>query len=228
MSDDLIFREVDEDLRHEQLQKLWKKYGAYIVAVAVLIVAGVAGYKGWNWYQARRAADSGVRFEAALRLAEEGREAEAFKAFDALASSGSGGYPVLARFAAAAAKARGGDRAGAAADYEALARGAGDPVLQDLARVKAALILVDTETYQSLESRLSGITVEANPWRNAAWEILGLAAYRASDVEAAAAAFEKIAADPGAAEEIRQRADMMLALIAPQRRAAAEAPGGGP
>jgi hypothetical protein len=226
MSDDLIFREVDEELRHEQLQQLWKKYGTYIVAVAILIVAAVAGYKGWTWYQARRAADSGVRFEAALKLAEQGKEAEALSAFGELASSGSGGYPVLARFAAAAAKARGGDRAGAAADYQALARDAGDPVLRDLAQVKAALILVDTESYQNLEARLSGIAVEANPWRNAAWEILGLAAYRAGDMEAAATAFQKIAADLSASEDIRQRADMMLALIAPQRRAGADAAGG--
>jgi hypothetical protein len=228
MSDDLIFREVDEDLRHEQFQKLWKKYGAYIVAVAVLIVAGVAGYKGWTWYQASRAADSGARFEAALRLAEQDKEAEAINAFGEIVGSGSGGYPVLARFAAAAAKARSGDRAGAAADYEALARDAGDPVLRDLARVKAALILVDTQSYQNLEARLSGIAVEGNPWRNAAWEILGLAAYRAGDMQAAAAAFQKIAADLSASEDLRQRADMMLALVAPERGAAADAQGAAP
>ena len=221
MSDDLIFREVDEDLRQEQLQRLWKSYGAYIVAAAVLIIAGVAGYKGWTWYEARQAANSGARFEAALRLVEEGKEADALESFNELVRGGSGGYPVLARFAAAAARARSGDRDGAVAAYDALAREAGDPVLEDLARLKAALILVDSAPYESLKSRLSGITVEANPWRNSAWEILGLAAYRSGDMEAAAEAFDEIAADLGAPQEVRQRADMMLALIAPERRAAA-------
>lgn len=221
MSDDLIFREVDEDLRQEQLHRLWKAYGAYIVAAALLIVAGVAGYKGWTWYQAKQAAESGARFEAALKLAEAGKEAEALKSFNELARGGSGAYPVLARFAAAAAKARSGDGDGAVADYDALAREAGDPALRDLARLKAALILVDSASYENLKSRLSGITEEANPWRNSAWEILGLAAYRAGDLEAAAEAFETISADLGAPQEVRQRAEMMLALIAPQRRAAA-------
>lgn len=226
MSDDLIFREVDEDLRQEQLQQLWKKYGVYVVAVAVLIVAGVAGYKGWTWYQARQAANSGARFEAAQQLAQKGREADAIKAFAELTRDGSGGYPVLARFAAAAAKARSGDRDGAVADYDALAETAGDPVLKDLARLKAALILVDTESYQSLKTRLSGITEEANPWRNSGWEILGLDAYREGKLEAAAKAFETISGDLGAPQELRQRADMMLALIAPERRAAAAAGSG--
>lgn len=228
MSDDLIFREVDEDLRQEQLHKLWKRYGVYVIAVAVAIVVGVAGYKGWVWYQERQAEQSGVRFEAALQLAAEGKEAEARQAFNELAEDGSGDYPLLARFAAAAAKAQSGDRAGAAADYEALANDAGDPVLRDLARVKAALILVDTESYESLEQRLSGITEEANPWRNAAWEVLGLAAYRAGDVEKAADAFEQIASDFEASQEMRQRAQMMLALMAPERSAAAGASGGSP
>ena len=226
MSDDLIFREVDEDLRQELLQKLWKKYAALIVAAAVLIVTGVAGYKGWTWYQARQAANSGARFEAALQLAQQGREADALKSFEELTRSGSGGYPVLARFAAAAAKARSGDRDGAVADYEALAAAAGDPVLRDLARVKAALVLVDTASYQSLKDRLAGVTEEANPWRNSAWEILGLAAYREGNIDAAAEAFETISADLGAPQELRQRADMMLTLIAPDRRAAAAAGSG--
>lgn len=225
MSDDLIFREVDEDLRHEQLQKIWKRYGVYIIALAVLIVAGVAGYKGWVWYRAEQAAQSGARFEAALRLADQGQEAEALKALDALIREGSGGYPVLARFAAAAAKARSGDREGALADYEALAREARDPLLRDMARIKAATILLDSESYEALQTRLAGTTDERHPLRNSALEILGLAAYRAGDMEAAARAFESIASDPGASQEARQRADLMLTLIAPGRGAAEAASG---
>lgn len=43
MSD--IFQEVEEDVRRERYEKLWKKYGNYIIALAVLIVAGVAAFQ---------------------------------------------------------------------------------------------------------------------------------------------------------------------------------------
>ncbi len=46
MSD--IFREVDEEVRREQLKKLWERYSILIVAVAVLIVAGVGGWRGYE------------------------------------------------------------------------------------------------------------------------------------------------------------------------------------
>ena len=41
MSD--IFSEVDEELRREQLRKLWEGYGVYLIAACVLLVAAVGG-----------------------------------------------------------------------------------------------------------------------------------------------------------------------------------------
>ena len=37
-----IFHEVDEEVRREQLKKLWDRYGNYVVAAAFLLVAAVA------------------------------------------------------------------------------------------------------------------------------------------------------------------------------------------
>lgn len=220
MSDEHIYREINEELRQEQLKRIWQRYGTYVITVAVLIVAGVAGYRGWIWYEADQAAKSGARFEEAVRLVGEGREADALKLFDDLAARGSGGYPLLARLAAAAAKAGSGDRDGALADYDALAREAGDPVLRDFARVRAASLIVDSAPYETLAARLGGIDSDTSVWRAAARELLGLAAWRAGDMERAATAFEAILADPATPEETRRRAELMLALVAPQRAAA--------
>ena len=35
-----IFHEVDEEVRREQLKKLWDRYGIYLIALAVLVVVG--------------------------------------------------------------------------------------------------------------------------------------------------------------------------------------------
>ena len=40
-----IFHEVDEEVRRERLQKLWERYSIYIIALAVLIVAGVGAWR---------------------------------------------------------------------------------------------------------------------------------------------------------------------------------------
>ena len=212
MSD--IFREVDEDLRHEQYKKLWDRFGPYVIAVAVLIVVAVGGYKAWEWWEDSRAAATGDRFLAALELAEQGRHDEAVVALDAIAVDGSGGYPVLAIFRSAGEKAAAGDKAGAVAAYDSIAGRSGlPPLVADLARIRAAQILVDSQSPEELSSRIGDLARTGNPWRQAAREILGLAAYRTNDLATARGYFDDIAKDQEAAQGIRSRAQLMLALI---------------
>lgn len=220
MSDDLIFREVDEDLRQDQLHQLWRKYGTVIVAGAVLIVVGVAGFKGWTWYQAREAAQSGARFEEALRLSDQEREGEAQKVLDGLIANGSGSYPLLARLVVAGQKAKTGDIDGAVAGFDAVAKASGDAVLRDLARVRAAMLLVDRADRDAVTTRVSDIAADGNPWRHSAREVIGLAAHRAGDLKAAGETFRQIAADATAPQDVRQRAELMLTLMAPEEKAA--------
>ena len=47
MSD--IFQEVDEEVRREQLKKLWDRYGNFVVAALILVVVGVAAWRGYAW-----------------------------------------------------------------------------------------------------------------------------------------------------------------------------------
>lgn len=221
MSDDLVFREVDDELRQEQLQKLWRRYGGYVLAVALLIVLGVASYRGWEWYVAKQAAEAGVRFEAVLRLIDEGKTDQAKVELATLTAGGSGGYPDLARFVAAGLKAQNNDRAGAIADYDALSTGAGDDTLRALARIEAARLSVDESDRATIEQKLAPVLGDNSPWRHAARELVGLAAYRTGDVAGAASLFRQIATDPAAPQETRQRAEIMLAVIAPQEAAKA-------
>lgn len=221
MSDDLIFREVDEELRQEQLKSLWRRYGTYMVAVAVLIIAGVAGYKGWGWYQERQAAQSGARYEQALQLIASGEQEQAVSTLEGLARDGSGGYPVLARLVTAGAKAETGQRDAAIAEYEAIASQA-ETLLADLARVQAAMLAVDTESFDQISRRVGAIDTETNPWRNHAREALGLAAYRARDLEAAAGYFEAVVGDQQVPQELQRRAELMLSVVTPQLPSTAE------
>ena len=212
MSD--IFREVDEDLRREQFKRLWDRYGSYVIGLAVLIVVAVGGFKAWEWWETSRAAATGDRFLAALVLSEEGKHDEAIAALDAVAVDGSGEYPMLAIFRSAGEKAAAGDSAGAVAAYDSIASRSGvPPLVADLARIRAALILTDSESPQSLVSRIGDLAETGNPWRQTAREILGLAAFRTNDLATARKYFDEIASDEQSAQGVRSRAQLMLTLI---------------
>ena len=98
MSD--IFNEVDEEVRREQLKKLWERYGNLIIAAAFLVVAGVAAWRGYEYWQARKAAEAGAVYESALKLSDEGKHSEAEEALGKLANSGHIGLPAVSKAAA--------------------------------------------------------------------------------------------------------------------------------
>jgi hypothetical protein len=83
-----IFQEVDEEVRREQLKKLWERHGHYVVALAVLIVLAVAAWRGYEYWQAKKAAETGAAFEAALTLSEQGKHEEAAAAVAKIAAAG--------------------------------------------------------------------------------------------------------------------------------------------
>ncbi len=213
MSD--IFREVDEEVRREQFTALWKRFGPFIIALAVVIVLGVAGWRAWEWYQARRATEIGQNYFAALQLANDGEHQQAAQAFAELADTGEA-YGTLAALRHASELAQAGDTQGAIAAYDAIAKDASvSRLLRGLAQIRAGYLQVDTADPAKLRQQMEGyLSDDSNPWRNAAREIQGLAAYRAGDYEAASALFEQILGDPEAPQDMLQRAQMMFTLLA--------------
>jgi len=212
MSD--IFREVDEDLRNERYKRLWNRFGPYVIGLAVLIVAATAGWRLWEYWQRQAAEATGDRFVAALELADKGDHQAAITALDQVAGDGSGLYPVLADFRVAAERAAEGDTEGAVAAFDAIAASSRTPdAVRPVARLRAALILVDTASLADLQDRIGDLAGTGEPWRHSAREILGLAAWRSGDLKTARGYYEQIAADQEKPADLQTRAQFMLDLI---------------
>lgn len=209
-----IFHEVEEDLRRERAKKVWEKYGKYLIAAAVGVVLIVAAWRGVQWYQKQQADAAGARFQDAVTLARSGKGAEAEQAFGALAKDAPGGYRILTRFRLAAEIGARDPVEGAKA-YDTLAADGGiGPLLQNLAKIRAGYLLVDTSSYADLAAKIEPLAGADDPWRHSAREILGLSAYHAKDFANASKWFEAVAGDKDVPPQARQRADLMLQLIA--------------
>ena len=210
MSD--IFREVDEDVRRERLQQLWERHSNLIVAAALLVVLAVGGWRGYDYWENQKAAESGTAFEAAVTLAEAGKQAEARAEFGKVAKEGSSGYRALARFRDIAELAKL-NPAAAVKEYDALAADSSiGRTLQDLAVVRGAMIEVDTAPLAELTAKLEPLTTAGRPFRHSARELLALAAWRANDSAAAKRWFDLIATDAETPASMRQRIDVLMTL----------------
>jgi hypothetical protein len=209
-----IFQEVDEEVRRDQLKRLWERYGNYIIAACVLVIVGVGAWRGYEWWETKRAADSGAAFEQAVTLAETGKPQEAAAAFAKLAIDGSAGYRLLARLREAAELSRTDPKA-AVKSYDEIAadRGAGQ-VIHDLAALRAGFLLVDSSSYSDMRARLEPLAVPERPFRHSAREMLALSAWKQGDADAARKWVEMIITDPQTPPGARSRAEVLSELIA--------------
>ena len=209
-----IFQEVDEEVRREQLKKLWERYGGYFIAACIVVVIGIGAWRGYEWWQAKQAAQSGAAFEQAVRLAESGKHQEAAAAFAKLAADGTPGYRILARLREAAELAPT-DRQAAVAAYDAIAAdNRAGPVVQDLAAVRAGFLLVDTAPYSEILRKLEPAAGADRAFRHSARELLALSAWKSGDMLAARRWTETIMSDPQTPPGPRSRAEMLSELIA--------------
>jgi hypothetical protein len=209
-----IFQEVDEEVRRERLKQLWDRYGTLIVAVAFLIVAAIGGWRGYQWWEAKQAAENGAQFSEAMSLEQKGNYPEAAAAFARIATQGTSGYRTLARLQEAGETARR-DAPAAVKLYDAIAADPGvGAALQDLARVRAGLVLLDNASFDEMRTRLEPLTSAGRPFRHTARELLAMAAWRAGDVPTARRWAEMIATDPESPGGTRERVQMLIALSA--------------
>jgi hypothetical protein len=209
-----IFHEVDEEVRREQLKKLWDRYSIYLIALAVLIVAGVSGWRGYEYWVAKKAAAAGAAFEAAAALSEQGKYAEAEAAFAKVAIEAPAGYRVLARMRVAGALAQV-KPADAIKAYDELSADASiGTTWQDLAAVRAGMLLVDTTSLAEMQRRLAPLAEPSRSFRHTARELLALSAWRNHDLAAARRYLDMIATDVETPSGTRARAEVLSGLIA--------------
>lgn len=214
MKSDEFIREVDEELRRDRVTVLWRRYGALIVGVALLIVAGTAAKVGWDhWTQQARAAEA-ARFAAAQAALQAGNQAEAASQFAALAAEGKTGFAALARLKEAEAKLGQKDSAGALAAFDALkAAGADDPILRELGTLLAVEQQLDQGDPATLRQQLEPLAAAGAPWRNRARELQALVAIRAGELDQAKSILGELSTEVGVPPSQQRRAAELLQAI---------------
>ena len=211
---DSFAREIDEELRRDQLLKLWERYGTYFIAAAVLIIAGIGGYKFYESSRTTAAQTAGARFTTAVRDATPDKKAEAQKAMEDIAAAAPAGYATLARIRVAAADRDAGKAAAAASAFEAIAKERGvDPLLAGYAQLQAAMLRLDSANWTEMENRLNPLAADGNAWRFSARELLGLAAQKAGKTDEARTQFQRLLGDRNTPPSIGERARVMLAML---------------
>ncbi len=208
-----IFREVDEEVRRDKALLFFQKYLYVFVGLFVLVVAVTAAWRISVHYQTQAAEKAGSQYEAAAELAHDGKSAEAEAAFDAIAKDGPAGYKTLARLQAINELSKRDAVAAAKAFTELANDPAYDASLAPVARLRAALLQIDTMDPKEFEQDMTAMAGPPGVFHSSARELLALAALKRGDYDAAGRWLDEIVSDPQAPASLRSRAEAFLGFV---------------
>jgi hypothetical protein len=206
-TNDVFLREVDDELRRDELLAAWRRWGRVLIGAVVL---GLALFAGWLVWRAHADKAAGVEAEQLQQVSDEiaaGQTAQARATLATLAGSGRQGVRSLARLAEGDDLIAHQNVKGAVAQYAAVAgdAAAGQP-LRDLALIKQTAAEYDTLPPQAVIDRLRALAAPGNPWLGSAGEMVGVAYWRLGRREQAARLFDQIAQADDTPASLRQRA----------------------
>ena len=210
MSD--IFREVEEEVRQERLQKWWNTYGNYVVAGVSVIVIVVAGWKLWERYDQQQRLKASSEIESAAQISAAGQNDLAAQAYAQIAKKAPSGYALVAQLAEADELLASGRTGDAVALYMKIAD-KDKAGLGDVARMRAAWAQGDKLSTVALQTLLMPLNDGKSKWRFMARELLAYRALRDDKPADAQKEFTALAAATEAPASLRQRAEAMATLI---------------
>ena len=209
-----FYREVDEELRRDQMKTYWERFGKLAIVGVVLVLAAIGGF---IWWQNQKQVEAGERSEQLISAFDDiaaRRKAAAVTKLDALAKSGAPGHRAAALLTKADLAIESGDLKGAAATFKQVADddGLAQPY-RDLALVRMTAVELDTLPPQSVVDRLKGLAVAGNPWFGSAGEMVAISYMRLNRPQQAGAIFAAMAKDKKLPDTLRSRATQMAGSL---------------
>lgn len=228
-SNQAFIREVDEELRREQVADAARRWGLWVAGAIVAALAVFGGWAIWQHHRQSVRGEEGERIQAAFDAVAAGNTQAAAGPLAALSGSNSPGYRSLARFAQADLKLQAHDVKGAVALFASVANdsAAGEP-LRGLALIRQTSAEFDTLPPATVAARLKPLAVRGNPYFGSAGELSALAYLKMNRPDVASALFSQLAGEETVPSTIRQRAVQMASVLAATSGvpgAAAQAPG---
>jgi hypothetical protein len=214
IDNETFYREVDEELRRDQMLGIWKRYGKLMIAGVVLFIAAIGGIIWWMNQRELKAGSRGETLISAFEDISGGRKTAAQPKLDQLAKSGVVGYRAAALLTQAdlASEANQPNKAVALfkqiADDDSLAQ-----PYRDVALVRMTTLQFDKLPPQQVIDRLKPLAVPGAPWFGSAGELVASAYLKLNRPQEAARLFAAISRDKKVPDSIRSRALQMAGSL---------------
>lgn len=204
---DTFVREVDENLRRDQMRDFFKAYGGWLTAAVIIFLAASGGFIWWKQHQVTVHEQQVEKLAQVYKDAGAGKISQLPQQLDELSKSRSKGVRAQARFVRAALALQQGDQKTAVATFKALASDTSLPApYRNAALIRQTELEFDQLQPQEIVARLQPLAKPGEPWFGSAGEMTALAMIKEGKKPEAGQLFAAIARDNSVPETIRTRA----------------------
>ena len=211
---DTFVREVDENLRRDQLQDFFKAYGSWLIAAVILFLAASGGFIWWKQHQEKRTEGQVEQLAQIYKDIGSGSTGKAPQQLDELSKSGSKAVRASALFTRAALALQQGDVKLASSTYKVLAADDGLPdAYRHAALVRETALEFDQMPPAEVIARLQPLAKPGEPWFGSAGDMTALAMIKQGRNQEAGQLYAAIARDAGVPQSIRARAAQLASSL---------------
>lgn len=214
INEDALLREVVEDVKNEQLQQLWNKYGLYIIVGIALVLTIAISFEGIKSWRDKKHQELSNAYAVAMSLQSQGRLDESLDIYNTLSEKASGIYDDLAKMQIANIFLERGKKNEALDILENLIDNDNIlPQMRNIAAMKLASYKMDMGVDADEITALLLPVIEDDSRSDIARELLAMLYIREKDVEKAEAEYKQIITSATASDAIKTRASDMLNLL---------------
>ncbi len=215
LKNDALLKEIETDLKNEQLKSLWDQYGLFIIIFVALALTAAVSFETFKTWNAKRNQELSNAYAVAVSLQNQGRFDESLSLLQNLAKSQHGVYGDIARLQIANIYFEQDKNTEASDVLQQLAEdSSANPQMRDIAIIKLASYKLDTDaSSEEIANLLEPLTEDSGVWANVAHELLAMVAIKDGDMNAALQQYQAIANASNVQDKLRARAQDMIAII---------------
>ena len=212
--DDIFVKEVEEEIKQENLLNLWKRFGKIIIGVVTLFIIGIAGFKGWESYDRNQREYQSGNYNNLINSLTEGSDKKAFLILESMKENQVRSYSTLTKLINPTILNSSGKSGEKLGSYEEIMQNDSvEPTFRDLALILWGYDNISRSQPSKITTKLSRLNDSASPWRHSAREIIALTEKRTGNLKKARSIFKGLIDDVTTPNGIRSRASEILSLM---------------
>lgn len=214
-STDVLFQEIDDELKQEKMLNFWKKYGLYAMIIMVVSLTLAVSYESILAWKNRKAQSWSNAYAYAFNLQVQGDFDKSLAVFQDIADKNNGIFRDLARLQIANGYFEQDNVAkGVELLQEFVKDSDADENLRQAATVKLASYLLEQAPANQINALVEPLISAQGAWVNIAKEIQVMLAIREKDFVKAKQLYQEILDNPDNLQDgMKTRAQDMIAVL---------------